>query len=64
MVSYTSGPLLGHAEAGLAAALGGVRFSVVSGGALCVVGVAACAALLPGFVRYDARLASARFSRE
>jgi len=64
IVSYTSGPLLGHAEAGLAAALGGVRFSVVSGGALCVVGVAACAALLPGFVRYEARLASARLSRE
>ncbi len=55
MVSYTSGPLLGHAEAGFAAALGGVRFSVVSGGALCVVGVAVCAALLPGFVRYEAR---------
>ncbi|MFI5183400.1 MAG: MFS transporter [Vicinamibacteria bacterium] len=54
IVSYTSGPLLGHAEAGLAAALGGVRFSVVSGGALCVVGVAICAALLPDFVRYKA----------
>lgn len=59
IVSYTSGPLLGHAEAGLAAALGGVRFSVVSGGALCVVGVAVCAALLPGFVRYEARPAPA-----
>jgi MFS family permease len=59
IVSYTSGPLLGHAEAGLAAALGGVRFSVVSGGALCVVGVAVCAVLLPGFVRYEARPAPA-----
>ena len=55
IVSYTSGPLLGHAEAGAAAALGGVRFSVVSGGALCVLGVVVCALLLPGFVAYDAR---------
>jgi MFS family permease len=55
IVSYTSGPLLGHAEAGAAAALGGVRFSVVSGGALCVIGVLACALFLPGFLAYDAR---------
>jgi MFS family permease len=55
MVSYMSGPLLGHVEAGLVAAAFGVRFSVVSGGALCVVGVLACAALLPRFVAYDAR---------
>jgi MFS family permease len=55
IVSYTSGPLLGHAEAGAAAALGGVRFSVVSGGVLCVIGVVACALLLPGFLAYDGR---------
>jgi MFS family permease len=55
IVSYTSGPLLGHAEAGAAAALGGVRFSVVSGGALCVAGVVACAILLPRFLSYEAR---------
>jgi MFS family permease len=55
MVSYMSGPLLGHAEAGAAAALFGVTGSVVSGGALCVVGVIACGMLLPRFVRYDAR---------
>ena len=60
IVSYTSGPLLGHAEAGAAAALGGVRFSVVSGGALCVVGVVACALLLPGFLAYDARACRSR----
>jgi hypothetical protein len=60
IVSYTSGPLLGHAEAGLVAALAGVRFSVVSGGALCVMGVVACAALLPGFVRYEAPRAGPR----
>jgi MFS family permease len=55
MVSYMSGPLLGHVEAGAVAALFGVRASVVSGGALCVVGVFACGALLPRFVSYDAR---------
>jgi MFS family permease len=53
MVSYMSGPLLGHAEAGAMAALFGVRASVVSGGALCVVGVLVCGALLPRFLSYD-----------
>lgn len=55
MVSYMSGPLLGHVEAGLVAAAFSVRTSVVSGGALCVVGVLLCAAFLPRFVAYDAR---------
>ena len=55
MVSYMSGPLLGHVEAGAVAAALGVRASVVSGGALCVVGVLVCGALLPKFVKYDAR---------
>jgi MFS family permease len=54
MVSYMSGPMLGHLEAGLAAAAFGVRASVVSGGVLCVVGVIACGLLLPKFIAYDA----------
>lgn len=54
MVSYTSGPLLGHVEAGLVAAAFSVRTSVVSGGVLCVVGVLLCGLLLPRFVAYDA----------
>lgn len=53
MISYMSGPQLGNAEAGLAAAYAGVTFSVVSGGVLCVLGVAVCASLLPRFWRYD-----------
>lgn len=57
MVSYTSGPLLGNAEAGLAASAVGLRGSIVSGGLLCVVGVAACAIALPAFRGYDARAA-------
>lgn len=55
MVSYMSGPLLGNVESGLVAAAFGTVFSVVSGGALCVLGVAACAVFLPGFRAYDAR---------
>jgi len=56
MVSYMSGPLLGHLEAGAVAAAFGVRASVVSGGVLCVIGVLVCGALLPRFVGYDARV--------
>ncbi len=55
MVSYMSGPLLGNVEAGGIAKLFNVKVSVISGGALCVVGVALCALLLPRFVAYDAR---------
>ena len=55
MVSYMSGPLLGHLEAGVVAAMFGVRASVISGGVLCVIGVLACGLWLPRFVRYDAR---------
>ena len=54
-VSYSSGPLLGDLEAGIVAALAGVRASIVSGGVLCVVGVALAALVLPAFRRYDSR---------
>ena len=54
MISFSSGPLLGNVEAGGVASLAGVRFSIVSGGVLCVVGAAACALLLPAFWLYDA----------
>lgn len=50
----TSGPRLGDIEAGAAAALGGVRFSVVSGGLACVAGVALIVLAFPALVRYDA----------
>lgn len=55
MISYTSGPKLGDAEAGIVAALFSVRTSVVSGGILCVVGTVIISALLPQFLRYDGR---------
>jgi MFS family permease len=55
MISYTSGPKLGDAEAGLIATLFSVRTSVVSGGILCVVGTALISALIPQFIHYDGR---------
>ncbi|MGH8893094.1 MAG: MFS transporter, partial [Actinomycetes bacterium] len=53
MLSYSLGPMGGSARAGLVADLTSVRASIVSGGALCVAGVAAAAAALPDFWRYD-----------
>lgn len=52
-ISYSSGPLLGNAEAGLVASLTSVRTSVVSGGVLCVVGSVALALALPRFWRFS-----------
>jgi len=60
MISYLSGPLLGNAEAGLVAGAFGVAASVVSGGVLCVLGVAVTTLLLPRFWRYDGRAAPER----
>ena len=42
-LSYMSGPLLGNAEAGIAAAFVGLRGSIVAGGVICVVGAVALA---------------------
>jgi MFS family permease len=53
MLSWSSGPTLGNVEAGVAAALVGLRTSIVAGGVLCVVSAAALAAALPRFWRYD-----------
>jgi MFS family permease len=55
MLSYSTGPLLGNLESGLAARLLGLTGSVVSGGILCVAGTALCAVALPAFRRYDGR---------
>jgi hypothetical protein len=54
LISYTSGPKLGDAEAGIVATLFSVRTSIVSGGVLCVVGTAIISALIPQFIRYQA----------
>ena len=54
-ISWSSGPTLGNLEAGIVATLTSVRTSIVSGGILCVVGVAVAAVALPLFRRYDSR---------
>jgi hypothetical protein len=54
MISYTSGPKLGDAEAGIVATLFSVRTSIVSGGILCVVGSALISLLIPQFISYHA----------
>ena len=55
MLSYSLGPMGGSARAGLVADLTTVRTSIVSGGVLCVAGVAATGAVLRDFWRYDSR---------
>ena len=55
MLSYSLGPLGGQARAGLVADAWSVRASIVSGGVLCVAGVAATALWLRDFWSYDAR---------
>lgn len=53
-----STPALGNLEAGVVASLTSLRVSIVSGGILCVAGTLVIAALLPAFIRYDAREAA------
>ncbi len=55
LLSYSSGPLLGDVESGAVASAFGAPASIVSGGVLCVVGVALLAVTLPRFRRYDGR---------
>ena len=47
-------PALGNVEAGLVASLTSLRFSIVSGGFLCIVGTVLVALAVPAFTRYDA----------
>ena len=49
----TGGPRLGDFESGAAAALGGLRFSVVSGGLACLAAVGMLALWLPPFRRWE-----------
>ena len=53
-----SAPSLGDVEAGVLASFTSLRFSIVSGGVLCVVGCVLTALALPGFLRYDSRQAA------
>ena len=49
----TGGPRLGDIESGSVAGAAGVRFSVISGGLACVVGVAGILLAFPALARYD-----------
>ena len=49
----TSGPRLGDAESGVVASLTSVRFSVVSGGLICIAGAGLMQLLLPALSRYQ-----------
>jgi MFS family permease len=51
-LSYMTGPLIGNARAGYMAERFGLGPSIVWGGILCTVCVAACIPLLPSFWRY------------
>ena len=59
MISWSSGPLLGDAEAGALAALAGVRASVVAGGVACIAGTVVLVLALPRFWSYDSRAGDA-----
>lgn len=56
----TGGPQVGDAEAGAVAALTTPRFSVVSGGVACILGVLALLRLVPELARYDAEAETRR----
>ena len=51
----SSTPALGDVEAGVLASLTSVRFSIVSGGLLCIVAAAVTVALVPALRYYDAK---------
>jgi MFS family permease len=55
MAVWATGPALGDVESGVVATLTNVRFSVVSGGVLCVLGAGLIRLLAPQIDRYDAR---------
>ena len=54
MLSYLGGPKLGDARAGAIASCFGITTAIVSGGALCIVGVAICCISMPKFWKYHA----------
>jgi hypothetical protein len=54
LLSYAAGPPAGQLRSGAVAAVTSVRFSLTSGGLICVAAVAGVAAVLPDFRRYAA----------
>jgi MFS family permease len=54
-MQVASAPTLGNLEAGVLASATSIRFSVASGGILCIAGTLASALAVPALVRYDAK---------
>jgi MFS family permease len=54
-MQVAAAPSIGNLEAGALASATSIRFSVVSGGVLCVVGCLLLALTFPALVRYDSR---------
>jgi MFS family permease len=54
-MQVAAAPSIGNLEAGALASATSIRFSVVSGGVLCVVGCVLLAFAFPALVRYDSR---------
>lgn len=55
MLSYSIGPQLGQVRSSAAASLTNLRMSFVSGGVMCIVGVALAAFTMPSLWKYDTR---------
>ena len=51
LLSYTSGPMLGNARAGLVAGIVGIRPAIASGGLICVAAIGVVALALPSLWR-------------
>jgi MFS family permease len=54
-MQVASAPSVGNLEAGVVANATSIRFSVASGGILCIAGTLISAALFPALLRYDAK---------
>ena len=59
-MQVASAPSLGNLEAGTVASLTSIRFSVASGGFLCIAGTLLSALAVPALVRYDAKARAPR----
>lgn len=55
MISYMGGPKLGDARSGAVASILGISTALVSGGALCLIGVCACCFFMPKFWNYKSQ---------
>ncbi len=54
-MQVASAPTLGNLEAGVVASATSLRFSIASGGILCIAGTLVTCARVPALVRYDAK---------